>query len=104
MNHDEMIAVIQHHKNGGKVQSRSKSPRGLEWADIKDPLWNFDGREYRIKPEPIEAWCMVDKSTGLKYLYFSKEEAQNARAMNEVWSDRPISDYLIVKLREVEDE
>ena len=48
MTHDEMIAVIQHHKNGGKVQFNPDN----EWFDVAEPTWNFYSVDYRAKPEP----------------------------------------------------
>ncbi len=47
MTHDEMIAVIQAHRDGKEVQARQ--PRG-EWFDVAVPAWNFDVYEYRAKP------------------------------------------------------
>lgn len=54
MTHDEMIAVITHHKNGGKVQHTGKN-YNLRWNDLPDgqePTWDFSCVNYRIKPEP----------------------------------------------------
>ena len=49
MTHDEIIAVIQHHKNGGKVQYSCKNN---DYDDVPDPTWNFAMFDYRAKPEP----------------------------------------------------
>ena len=52
MTHDEMIAVIQHHKNGGKVQCRNHHSN--TWHDFLDgirPSWDFATCDYRAKPE-----------------------------------------------------
>jgi len=57
MTHDEMIAVIQHHKNGGKVQYRRKYEAGA-WTDI-NPCWDFSCSDYRAKPEPLVLWVGV---------------------------------------------
>jgi len=50
MTHDEMIAVITHHKNGGKVEH--KATEGNFWIITKKPTWDFDAFDYRAKPEP----------------------------------------------------
>ena len=64
MTHDEMIAVIQHHKDGGEVEVFENT----SWNKIVgDPSWNFRTYMYRpyIKPEPkqvvtIEKWLIYD--------------------------------------------
>ena len=62
---DEMIAVIQHHKDGGEVEVfKDKS-----WNKIVgDPSWNFRDCMYRpyIEPKPkkvvvIEKWLIKDR-------------------------------------------
>lgn len=60
MTHDEMIAVIEHHKNGGKVQADSRyNPSG--WMDtLEPPMWNFRANTYRAKPEPLVLWVEID--------------------------------------------
>ena len=63
MTHDEMIAVITHHKNGGKVEYMSRA--GNTWASVKDdPIWNFATHDYRIKPEPMVIFAEVSYITG----------------------------------------
>ena len=53
MTHDEMISVILHHKNGGKVEYKRKD--GALWKEVTTkigPAWDFDLCDYRAKPEP----------------------------------------------------
>jgi hypothetical protein len=57
MSHDEMIAVIAHHQNGGKVEYRGRSEITW-WPVMSDPLWNFASHDYRIKPEPRSLWVV----------------------------------------------
>ena len=55
MSHDEMIAVIEHHKNGGKVEYMGRSE--ITWTPVSgNPLWNFAAHDYRVKPEPRSLW------------------------------------------------
>ena len=60
MTHDEMIAVITHHKNGGKVEFSRKggmatgAPR--EWEYTAKPTFNFKDFDYRAKPDPLVLW------------------------------------------------
>ncbi len=53
MTHDEMIAVIQAHKDGKQIQCLCKHPGAYhEWADLQTkPVWDFHRFDYRIKPE-----------------------------------------------------
>jgi len=63
MTHEEMIAVIEHHKNGGKVEYKD---HGAEtWIKLlTEPLWNFARHDYRIKPEPMVIFAEVSYITG----------------------------------------
>lgn len=49
MTHDEMIAIIQAHKAGKKIQYAEK---GTEvWIPcVNEPAWNFYCRDYRVDP------------------------------------------------------
>jgi len=60
MTHDEMIAVITHHKNGGEVECRCK--RDGVWIrechlDVRG--FNFANFDYRAKPEPLAIWAEI---------------------------------------------
>jgi hypothetical protein len=64
MTHDEMIAVIQAHKDGKVIQFRPRIVRG-EWMTKPKgvaPNWNFDKTEYRVKPMPKEYWLVPYKN------------------------------------------
>ena len=50
MTHDEMVAVIQAHKRGEKIQCRAYSE--FAWQDIDNPSWDFSCFRYRVAPEP----------------------------------------------------
>jgi len=63
MTHDEMIAVIQHHKNGGKVEYMGRAENTWTLTSGK-PLWNFAQHDYRIKPEPMVIFAEVSYITG----------------------------------------
>jgi len=57
MTHDEMIAVITHHKNGGKVQGKANWTD--KWTDLDEPTFNFTNLDYRAKPEPLVLWAEI---------------------------------------------
>lgn len=75
--HDEMIAVIQAHKEGKTIQYRTVSAAG--WWDLLPQSTEFDfgGFIYRIKPEPKVLY--VDEYGGTKDLpdlaYHDKRDA-----------------------------
>ena len=54
MDHDEMIAVIQAHKEGKEIQFRCVDDFDKTWTGYSEssPSWDFSEFEYRIKPEP----------------------------------------------------
>lgn len=61
MTHDEMIAVIQHHRDGGKVEYHAGYDIG--WICTDDPVWNFGECDYRPKPEPMVIYVEVSNET-----------------------------------------
>ena len=55
---EEMISVLTHAKNGGKVQGRNHY--STEWFNFEDgvkPKWDFPTCDYRAKPEPLVLWA-----------------------------------------------
>ena len=57
---DEMIAVLTHAKNGGKVQCRNQYD--TEWFDFEDgcePGWHFPTCDYCAKPGPIFIYAEI---------------------------------------------
>ena len=52
---DEIISVVQAHKEGKKIQSRLLDKQELGWLDlpIEGPIyWNFSQVDYRVALEP----------------------------------------------------
>lgn len=61
MTHDEMIAVIQAHKEGKLIEMHPKDRRGNHWMIREKPTWNFEECLYRVKPEPkVIPWTIKD--------------------------------------------
>ena len=58
----EMIKVMQHYEDGGKVQYTSKNGGGNHWATVTSPTWDWARLSYRIlEPKQkitIEKWLM----------------------------------------------
>ncbi len=51
MTDDEIIAVVQAHKEGKAIQTRSHF-HPLEGWQTCNPIWDFYQNEYRVAPEP----------------------------------------------------
>ena len=51
MTHDEMIAVIQAHKEGKTIQCIPKNIPSA-WSVTKSPCWNFERFDYRVESTP----------------------------------------------------
>lgn len=73
MTHDEMIAVIEHHKKGGLLETRPRSGVG-RWSPISRPNWMFDRYEYRPKREPVVLWGVVWQSGDVSTIHFKTRE------------------------------
>lgn len=52
MNTDEMIEVMQAYMRGEAIEVSDKSAD--DWREIKHPIWDWYGFEYRIKPKAVE--------------------------------------------------
>ncbi len=57
MTDDEIIAVVQAHKEGKAIESRNAG--GVWRACTPEPAWNFQDRDYRVKREPREWWLAI---------------------------------------------
>lgn len=73
MTHDEMIAVIEHHKKGGLLESRVRCRPG-RWSPVSIPVWDFDCFEYRPKREPVVLWGVVWQSGDVSNAHFKTRE------------------------------
>jgi hypothetical protein len=60
MTHDEMIEVIQAHKDDMVIQRRLRVAIGAEFTDRTrtNSYMDFATFEYRVKPEPKEYWLV----------------------------------------------
>lgn len=96
MTHDEMIAIIEAHKNGKTIQfSPLIGNRCDSWGNYRKgdtPSWDFSKFKYRIKPREPRRWFMaLKKETGLLVWTW------NAHSYCPV----PINDCEIIEVQEV---
>ena len=66
----EMIKVMQHFENGGRVEYKEKKKNDY-WTPVTSPSWDWAFHEYRIK-EPkqkvtIEKWLLKDNNGDFFY-------------------------------------
>ena len=55
MTTDEMIAVLEAHKRGEKIEYQRTHLSNELWLEAQIPVWDFSSNNYRIaKPEPIK--------------------------------------------------
>lgn len=83
MTTEEKIKVMQAYLEGKTVEAAPK--RGGEpWyplAKTSEPIWNFAGFDFRIKPEPRELFVIVRKDgcwPDISYGYQTKLAAEEA--------------------------
>jgi hypothetical protein len=85
MTHDEMIEVIQAHKDGKVIQRRSRGALSDTFKNRirTDHTMDFFRNEFRVKPEPKEYWLVpyLDGS-GFKVLNF------NTSSLNSDYCER----------------
>jgi hypothetical protein len=73
MTHDEMIEVIQAHKDGKVIQCRLKNATNAAFKDryVKHAFMDFATHVYRPKPEPKEYWLVpYTYKKGLEVFYY----------------------------------
>ena len=73
MTHDEMIAVIMHHKKGGLLETRPRHCGG-GWSVTSIPVWDFNRFEYRPKKEPVVLWGVVWQDGSVSTVHFKTRE------------------------------
>ena len=85
MTHDEMIAVITHHKNGGRVEHNAITNLRAEsgWLDMGgDWQFNFELFDYRAKPEPLVLWAVCVEESIFATFRNEAEASAHASAVN----------------------
>ena len=80
MTHDQMIAVIQAHKEGKTVQARLRG----RWVDLECPSWNFNANDYRVKPEPPKPVAAKTNGVAVKQAFDTLRGILKQRSKGEV--------------------
>ena len=68
MTHDEMIAVIQAHKEGKQIECTFKDVPSENWGYAgEQPSWAFNTYKYRVKPEPLVLYLNVHDNDSMSW-------------------------------------
>lgn len=69
----EMIAVMTAAKEGKPIQFLRRSIQGDHWMCASSPTWDWDSKEYRVKPpEPTPRQLRLENNAKLKAEYAEK--------------------------------
>ena len=93
---DDMIAVLQAHKEGKPLQFQARDELN-KWDDCTaSPIFNFSSYNYRVKPEPREFWLAYhDRDcNGLHGVYRDKEAVER-------WQSLVPGERFLIHVREV---
>ena len=93
MTTEEKIAVMAAAAAGKAIEMRLLSSPA-KWCLTKDPWWNWQHCEYRVKPEPLECWVNVS-ACGTSY------HTTEASARSWAKNDAPSPLRVAVHLKEV---
>ena len=109
MSPQEMIDVIQAHKDGKQIQFLYKTEKPSSdncWLDAKTPTWNFTSYNYRIKPKTPKTMheYLLCNTSNNKYIstsafYFSMEDALKDYK-NSYWTIVKRLDYTEITITE----
>ena len=77
MTHDEMIAVIAHHRDGGKVEYKHVENTDDDYIFDPSPSFDFVTFDYRIKPEPRSLWVVRYQSGNIAGTYTDLVSAES---------------------------
>jgi len=68
MTHNEMIAVIEAHRDGKRIEFHNKDWDDVtRWNFTDKPRWDFSVNDYRIAVEPRRCWVKWDLDGALIY-------------------------------------
>jgi len=92
MTHDEMIAVIQAHKDGKKIRSREIG--SSKWFSGGTPNFDFHRCEFEVEPEPRSLWVVRDEQGRDKEIFWKLNNAETCVRVNTSWIIREYKEVL----------
>lgn len=81
---DQMIEVLQAHKNGKQIEYQNKNSNS--WIECTNPIWSFSQCNYRIKQEPRHFWVNIypNQSACSACIHNSQRDADIAADSNRI--------------------
>jgi len=80
MTHNEMIAVIEAHRDGKRIEFHNKDWDDVtRWNFTDKPRWDFSVNDYRIAVEPRRCWV---RWCGAKLQVVEFVEGDNTESLN----------------------
>lgn len=55
-------------------------PETQDWIDINQPTWLWDAYDYRLKPEPVAGWFVIDKDGDVVRVKENTQQGANNEA------------------------
>jgi hypothetical protein len=96
MTHDEIIAVVQAHKDGKRIEMRSFAT-DAKWVDSTErPTFNFGLFNYRVNPAPREWWLRSHNGEPCSSCGFHTSVASAARPASD-----GMKTHSIIHVREI---
>ena len=86
------IEVMQAYVDGKKIECRWKAEEKDEWRGSEDPLWLWDTRDYRIKPQPMKVTEEERELIRKEPLFWAKDKETGK--VNSYWG-HPIGSFRI---------
>lgn len=91
MTHDEMIAVIQAHKDGKTIEYQNPDTDATDdWNRANTPIFNFARYDYRIAPNQKKQVKLLAWFTGIELCWFKDDIIPRAELLRVPSEDKVI--------------
>ena len=93
----EMIKVMQHYANGGKVEYKSRKDTETNWTPVTSPSWDWAYYDYRVKEQIqkviIEKWLIKNVDSGEHFIMESSDVDLTLKAFPDGCKVKLIKSY-----------
>lgn len=81
MNTKEKIEVMQAWVNKKPIQFRVHGCADYhDWCECDEPVWDWNSNDYRIKPEPLTRWVVIQPKGMIHSMYGTEDPARRCLA------------------------
>ena len=99
MTNKQIIAVVKAAEDGKDIQFKIGQICS-EWQETDRPGWDFHRCVFRVKPEPLHGWILINNDDSLSSNLFYPDQASARKAQEEI----DPTHSTIVKMVEAPDE